>query len=422
MNDAFPPDDSVQPLPPDPLPAPAAAPVRRGFRGTRFSGRFLLISLAAHVIFGLVAAYLVVQNIQTRRANNFQSGPKGSSASRAVEHKVQMQRQKTAQSAPPQARRVVTTGLSKVSLPDMPVMPVSSTALSPVAMTGMGSTGFGTGGGSGGGSGAGGFGSGGGATSFGFHDAHDGLLEGTFYDLKQTPDRKPTEIATPESGPRTYSELLARFVKSGWNLATFSRFYQAKSHLYAGQIYVPVARSEEAPRAFGVQGQVAGDRWVIHYKGRVSAPKTGSFRFVGCGDNILVVRLNKRNIYDGSNTSLILDAAGRAEGGLGKCNVGKFALTAGPWFHANAAEPVDLEVIIGDNGGLFSAFLLIEEQGATYAKRRDVSEGLAYPLFQVVKMAIPHPGSGPENAINPEVAKEPMVFEGVKAVKSLFAH
>ena len=62
-------------------------------------------------------------------------------------------------SAPAQAKRITTTGLSKVSLPDMPVIS-TSTDFTPGKMAGMGGTGMGLGmaggmGGAGGGGGGG---------------------------------------------------------------------------------------------------------------------------------------------------------------------------------------------------------------------------------------------------------------------------
>ena len=72
------------------------APPRGKFSWQRFGGKFLVISIAAHLLFGAVAAYLVVQTIQAKRKLTFQSGPKGPTAStRALEHKVQMKKQKT---------------------------------------------------------------------------------------------------------------------------------------------------------------------------------------------------------------------------------------------------------------------------------------------------------------------------------------
>ena len=124
--------------------APAAEPVvvaKRPFFD-RFGGRFLYISIAAHLLLGLVATIYVVQRIEAKRKLTFQaaaSGPKQNS--RAIEHKIQVK--KTTMSAPASAKRITTTAVSaRVSIPSME-MPMTSNA-APSRMAGMGGASFGT--------------------------------------------------------------------------------------------------------------------------------------------------------------------------------------------------------------------------------------------------------------------------------------
>ena len=58
------------------------------------------------------------------------------SSTRALEHKVQMAKKQSTMSAPSMAKRITTTGLAKVSLPEMPAMP--KLAAPPVKMAGAG--------------------------------------------------------------------------------------------------------------------------------------------------------------------------------------------------------------------------------------------------------------------------------------------
>ncbi len=101
---------------------------------------FLIVSIAVHLLFGVGAGYFVVSRYTAKRKLTFQAGPKSPNPSeRALQHKVQMQ-QKT-QSAPPAVtKRVLTTGLSKVTLPDMPSLPVPKQATQPVMMGAAGAT------------------------------------------------------------------------------------------------------------------------------------------------------------------------------------------------------------------------------------------------------------------------------------------
>ncbi|MEI8310309.1 MAG: hypothetical protein WCH98_06100, partial [Verrucomicrobiota bacterium] len=273
--------------------------------------------------------------------------------------------------------------------------------------------GLGGGGGAGGGGGKGGFSK---ITFFGLNTGgkQGNLLQATFYDLKQTKDHKPTQI-------NFWAEAKKFVTDNNWNPSTLSTFYRAPDPLFAPRLYVPVDKSEEAPKAFGVEKDVQPNKWIVHYKGRFRARKEGTFRFIGCGDNLLVVRLNNNNIFDGSYDN--------AQGGkidpklssfnnsppekLGTVCAGGWQLAAGQWFHASLGETFDIEIVIGDCGGFFSAFLFFEEKGATYAKRKDGS-GLAYPMFELDGSPMPKITTPKElEKFNPPVVHNSGIFEGV---------
>ncbi len=159
-----------------PVTAVSATRVKQPSRGriaAFIGGHFLLVSICVHLLFGVGATLYVVQIIQAKRKVTFQNGPPTLNPStRVLEHKVAMAQKKKAGGAPPQARRIASTGLAKVSLPDMPSIP-SATTVVPGMMAGMGGAGFGTGlgFGSGMGSGMGGGGGGGGIGFFGLRMA-----------------------------------------------------------------------------------------------------------------------------------------------------------------------------------------------------------------------------------------------------------
>lgn len=114
-----------------------------------------MLSVIAHLLFGMGATYYIVQTIQTKRKVSFQEGPPNPNRSkRALEHKVSMAQKKKAGGAPPQSKRIVSTGIGKVSLPEMPAMPVATNVV-PGMMSGMGGAGFGAGMGFGSGMGSG---------------------------------------------------------------------------------------------------------------------------------------------------------------------------------------------------------------------------------------------------------------------------
>ena len=112
-------------------------PPRKLWQRLRAS-RFFWVSLALHAIFLLIAGYLVVQTITAQRKLTFKGGPPSpNSGQRAIEHKVQLAKKQNTISAPAQAKRVTTTWLSKIALPDMPAVSMDSMT-SPSRMSGMG--------------------------------------------------------------------------------------------------------------------------------------------------------------------------------------------------------------------------------------------------------------------------------------------
>ena len=136
--------------------SPAPKKSRRTFWATILASKFLIVSIAVHLLFGAGAAVYVVQRYQAGRKLSFQGGPPVvNPSSRALEHKVSMAKKKNTMSAPAQAKRITTTGLSKIALPEIVTMPNATTVV-PNRMGGIGGTGTGLGAGGMGGTGSGG--------------------------------------------------------------------------------------------------------------------------------------------------------------------------------------------------------------------------------------------------------------------------
>ncbi|MGI8820483.1 MAG: VWA domain-containing protein [Chthoniobacterales bacterium] len=135
--------------------------------------KFLAVSIAVHLLFGLGAGVWVVSQYSANRKLTFNAGPKSPNPSeRALQHKVQMQ-QKTQNTMAAVPKRVLTTGLSKVALPEMPSMPGPKLAVQPMMAAGGGS---GFGGGRGGMGAAGGTGSGAPINFFGIRDKSSSVV------------------------------------------------------------------------------------------------------------------------------------------------------------------------------------------------------------------------------------------------------
>ena len=377
-----------------PVPPESAPPVQiPWYSWRRWGWNFLTFSILAHLGFGIVAAYFIVANIQGKRKQDFQApGAKGLNApTHALEHKVQMAKKQSSMSAPVAAKRITTTGLAKVALPSMPAMPKMDAVVMPAAMTGMGGSGMGLGGFGGGAGGGSGGGGGGGLSLFGMRNRTGGSLVGHLYDLKQDKSRHPTNMTEDK-----YSAVARQFVQGGFNVAALASYYQASVPLYATEMFTPNIDANEAPKAFGVESEVQPRLWLAVYHGTVIPTETGTYKFVGFGDDVLVVRFDHRVVLDGgyNNPSGITSSTIHYysfQGGDWYAGQGhKGGHKEGPSFNVEAGKPYDMDILIGEQPGGQSCFqLLIKKDGETYSQ--DDKHNPVLPIFRLVGSGLPEP-------------------------------
>ncbi|QJE97263.1 hypothetical protein [Luteolibacter luteus] len=259
--------------------------------------------------------------------------------------------------------------------------------------------GLGDGRGKGFGSGTGvgkGFGSGA-RNPFGMIDPNQSALTGTFYNLNRSSDGSIKNTRYED-----YHRLAVRFVNQGWNEELLSDYLKADTRLYLPYLYLPVLPATVAPRAFR-QAVDPHPYWMLVYRGTVIAPKSGRFRFVGAGDDVLAVRFNKMNVFDHG----YLEPTGTLSPGApvmlaapenqALYQIPKRALytypstvdwnrnlggmAAGPAFEVEEGHEYPIDILIAEGqGSLFAAALLIEEIGAEYPKSRTGAP--VVPLFR----------------------------------------
>ena len=362
-------------------PVVAAAPPRPypWYHWRRLGFNFLTISILAHLFFGVGATYLVVQSIQAKRKQNFAAPAAGASApARALEHKVQMQKKQQTMSAPAAVKRITTTSNVKVALPAMPAMPKMDSTITPLAMAGMGGTGVGLSmGGGGGGEGGGG----GGMNLFGVRTGGVGLV-GTFYDLKQTPGRQPTDMT-----PSNYGKVITEFAKSGFNMGILSRYFKSDKPIYATQIWIPQIPADLGPAAFGLEKVVQPKMWCVHYKGRVIAPGSFTFHFVGAGDDVMIVKFNGREVL---SRCWFVDTGWKSQADYQYhfSNI-PHGFAKGDAITVEAGQVYPMEVVIGEQpGGRSFATLLQQVDGTFYEKDRYDN-----PILPVFRMSNAKPAS-----------------------------
>lgn len=386
----------------------------------RLGGGALTIAVFIHIVLLVLGGIWIFQRIyEPEKKIDFipGGGSGGGGGERGAQAKIQQK--KHAQLTPTaDVKRVFAEGaVSNFAIPDpgdnfgeMSTL----TSLSGGGSGGLGGTGSGGGFGNGQGKGVGdGLGLGGGGNGkfnpFGLVDPSSNALQGSFYDLKQSKDRQTTEITN--EGTR---DVIHEFVSRGWKESALSKYYKANRTLYQNKIYIPVMKAEGAPAAFECENEVQPSRWIVIYRGVVTPPKTRRYRFVGAGDDVMVVRFNGRHVFDHGFTSgttgiYMPPNVGFFKGEkeddemkkivrrgypmklpviyynyptTGNWNQSIGGLAVGAEFEAIAGKSYPIEILISEiPGGLFCASLLIEESGVKYEKSSGGAPIL--PLFRL---------------------------------------
>ncbi|MEM1059185.1 MAG: hypothetical protein AAGK14_08040 [Verrucomicrobiota bacterium] len=217
---------------------------------------------------------------------------------------------------------------------------------------------------------------------FGKRESDTAGLIGIIYDLKQDQKRNKTHV----SAGKDYPEILFEFLERNWDESVLNRYFRSSRPLYTTQIFIPLMSANEAPKAFEVDQIMRPSAWIVHYKGQVSPPEDGTYRFICYSDDVMAVRLNGNTVCIGGRMrNLNAHWTSPEKGNAGKAGNG--ALIYGDWVRLNKDEPVDLDVIVGERpGGQFCAFLMYEKMGATYPS---VDGRTVYPIFQLAPEPTP---------------------------------
>jgi len=205
---------------------------------------------------------------------------------------------------------------------------------------------------------------------------------GTFYDFKR--DRKGNFISTDTW---EFSDKLLQFIKSGWKTSLLARYYRSPKKLYATSFMIPSTLSSLGPRAFGED--TGGWTWMALYKGKLVYPEDIKFRFWGFGDDILVVRVDKKVVLNGcwhkegvpTRITLRWNSTSNDDA---RYYYGNNLARVGDWIELKAGEALDMEVMIGEvPGGIFSAMLTVQVDGVEYPKNRQ--NGPILPMFKTAE-------------------------------------
>jgi len=364
----------------DPAPASSSTPLLRPKRSLwrRLGGEGLALSVIIHLVLVIIAVVWVISTVtdsaKSKAPDVFATGSGGGSGGpKAKEYKTKLQPKNIKALTKADSRITSKNANATIAVSSLPA--VANPMATAGAVGGGSSKGFG--GGSGGGIGSGkGAGVGGGknfVSIFGMKNAAGagvGGLIGTLYDLKQTSARKPTAMMDPKSGIAPYRAAVRDFLESGWSPGKLQKFFRAPDMLVSGQLFITGRSADDAPKAFEVENLMKPSRWVVHYRCYVEVPNSLPFRFVGSGDDFLLVRWNRKIALDDGYETYFSGKDGnykdfgvkvskefkvdRKPGSLNR-------LKAGPWVQASKGTKVPVEVLMGETpGGVFDCYLTIE--------------------------------------------------------------
>lgn len=220
------------------------------------------------------------------------------------------------------------------------------------------------------------------STLFGFSEKMGGELEGTMYDLKLKADgKKPSGI-----NEQTFAEAVKKIVRNRFRPSALADFYRVDKKFFATMFYIPLREAGEAPKTFGVEGKVKPNNFIIHYTGSFAAPEDGTYRFVGLGDESIIVMVDGSVKLEGNWVPFLSYAERNDRQGDPvleffpvdkKENEGWARLKEGEWIALKAGQPRRLDVVLveqGDpsapGGGNFAFVLLMEKQGFKYETKK----------------------------------------------------
>lgn len=197
-------------------------------------------------------------------------------------------------------------------------------------------------------------------------------MKGAFYDLKQTSKRttstlgKSYEKKLGGSRSAIYKDEIKSLQRGRYSESRLSKYYKADLELIFSHMVMPITSADSAPKAFGVEKEVLPAGWLIVYQGKLAQTPTNKIKFTGRYDDLLIVYVNNKIVFDGSWT----DHSGEFDKGedVPRPSLVHPLMRKAPEF-ISLHEGDDILIVIGESpGGRVGGGLFVEEEGKTYKK------------------------------------------------------
>ena len=146
--------------------------------------------------------------------------------------------------------------------------------------------------------------------------ASTSMLQGVFYDFKRMKNGNQNADfkGIPETGAYTEArvapmlKILKAFVNGDWrreydgqgrvHFPDLEKYYCSPTRAWNSTYFYSAINANDLPQALGCGSEVKPASWCCIYSGYVKAPFTGKFRFVGYGDDFLVIRFGQQVVLD----------------------------------------------------------------------------------------------------------------------------
>lgn len=226
------------------------------------------------------------------------------------------------------------------------------------------------------------YGAGDAGSAFGSTQMRSGALLGNLYDFKQDRRGKPEKYSTANMSD--FADRAVRAQRLRFRDTAFRNYFKAPQDLYLTHLAIPFSSADAGPKFFEAEKEIKPSGWVAHYSGNIQAPADGEFRFVGFGDDYLVVSLDGRPRLFACWPDTQKAVAGRWEpSDVNPSHTSPFnqPLIYGDWVTLKKGQEIPIDIAVGERpGGKVGFVLLIEQRGVNYAK--DPSNGRPIlPLF-----------------------------------------
>lgn len=133
-------------------------------------------------------------------------------------------------------------------------------------------------------------------------------ISGHIYDLKKSPDGKQSDIynkigdipKNKYTAAYLRTEDASKLVKSKYSQSSLKKYYRSAEMLNFTFLVVDKASADTGPKAFNAEKDIKPLSWVAVYEGAFAEDAKDAFRFWGVFDDILIVYINNKIVFDGS--------------------------------------------------------------------------------------------------------------------------